>query len=230
MEEADEALDAQGERDDQGMGPWPEDAYLLLAPPVEEPLKRNPPVEGLDGSYWKPSGNYTIVKAPEASDVLFWAETARRDGRSVGNCMFCKHAFREVDYERGWMVYGNCKLWCADATTCTAKMERNRREARFRPAMASSSSAPEGETESDAYGADIKKTWEDREAALAAMPHKKAVRIMQRRANRKNQPYTPVNVFSPFPPRNPEDHVRYEAFRLAVRESDRQNAREAAAQ
>jgi hypothetical protein len=241
MEEADEALDAaaQSERDEafraeylaecarlaaetpQHLGPSVGDADEAALPaPVEKPLTRNPPYEGLDGTYWAPSGNYTIIKVPEAGDTLYWADTARRDGRCVGSCMFCYDAFREVDYERGWMVYGNFKMWCADATRCIARMEKIRHIPPSRPAMASSSSEP-------VVDLWLERIWEKREAELAALPRKR-VRIVQRRANRKKQPYTPFPL-QPYP-QNAEEHAAHEAFCMARRAQDRLNAEEAAAQ
>jgi hypothetical protein len=154
-----------------------------VTPPAEKPLPRVPPTEGLDGKYWTPPTDYTVVKVPEPWDELCYRDLARREGRFVGRCMFCQTEYREVDFQRGLLVYGHCKLWCVDATKCSERMESARSAWKAnmeRVPPAPEAREPDMEAYSCSFWARIQATRDAREANFASLPPKR-VRISARR-------------------------------------------------
>ena len=86
--------------------------------------------------------------------------------------MFCHKEYREVDFKRGLLVYGNCKLWCFDTAVCSASMEANRHWVAPQP----SPPAPPNRIE-----AQWKKTHDAIDANLEVFYSDKRVRFTPRR-------------------------------------------------
>mgnify|MGYP002810214383 CR=1 FL=1 len=120
--------------------------------------------------------NYTMVTVPEPCDFLMFRHLARREGRFVGYCMFCRKEYREVDFKRGLLVYGNCKLWCWDTAECSESMEAHRFWVAPAPAA-----PPEPPAPPDRTVLQWKKTHDAVDAELEAYYSDKRVRFSPRR-------------------------------------------------
>jgi hypothetical protein len=150
----------------------------LVSVPCVKPLSRVPPTEGLNGIYWaRMPANFTMVTVPEACDTLHERHLARREGRFLGDCMFCGKDYREVDFRRGSLVYGSCTLWCSDSAECYETMERKRNWLALEP-------SPPARPEVNAFAihdAQVKKRHDAIDAGLEGFYRNKKVRFTPRR-------------------------------------------------
>jgi hypothetical protein len=169
----------------------------------DEPPNRVPPIDGLNGGYWKHEPwHYTIINSPEASEVMMQRVHSRLSGRAVGNCTFCAQEYREADYLHGKFEFGNCKLWCVNIEACLDGMEKMRDSTH--PVYVARRLAPKRKAVPQVvadWGAEIKHRWDASEAALAALPRKQ-VRFKQSRES-----YAYMNSGNPFLHNHGRDYV-----------------------